>query len=410
MSEFFVTKTNNAPKRLTIFTIICTLAMVCVISIIRKPSNIILPQFWAEDGCVFFAQARVLGWMSLLQPHTTYFVLYQRAIAYLATFFPVSWSPAIYGYCSLFAVIGVATYCLLSRIPNQWKVPFALAITLVPNCWEIWLNLTNAQWTIAILLLILIIQDPPTHYLQEVIDFILLLLAGLTGPYIIFFSPLFFARFFTQKHCFRYNVFLCLLMTVILAIHYHRIQSVPHPSLTGGWNRNLHYYINEFGYDLPVGLFFGRIGDYLPRIGLVFAIPYIVIGMLGIAFLQKGRKTFLFLFLAAISIFAAALIKATSLGDEWELRGTRYSYLPYLCLIWCFIILCYDTNPWLRKLGAVSLFFVVLSTVSTFRMAPLPDLHWKDYAKIIEAGEATRVPINPGGNWGIYIPAAAAQK
>src|SRR5436190_23821070 len=74
----------------------CTLLVCGMILFARRPDLIRLPQFWAEDGAVFFLQSRTLGADALIEPSAGYLHTVQRLVAWLASWTDPVLSPAIY--------------------------------------------------------------------------------------------------------------------------------------------------------------------------------------------------------------------------------------------------------------------------------------------------------------------------
>lgn len=60
----------------------------------------------------------------------------------------------------------------------------------MPNVWEIDANITNAQWHAALTMFMILIADRPSTILWKVFDFSILLLGGLTGPFILVLFPI----------------------------------------------------------------------------------------------------------------------------------------------------------------------------------------------------------------------------
>ena len=56
----------------------------------RQPSVVYHPQFWAEDGAVWYADAWNRGWIALIQPHTGYLQTISRITAMIGSATPVS--------------------------------------------------------------------------------------------------------------------------------------------------------------------------------------------------------------------------------------------------------------------------------------------------------------------------------
>src|SRR5579872_3939418 len=62
---------------------------------LRRPDALLNPQFFAEDGVVFFHDQLLFGlWESLWIPHGGYLLIVQRLTAWWASFFPPIFAPA----------------------------------------------------------------------------------------------------------------------------------------------------------------------------------------------------------------------------------------------------------------------------------------------------------------------------
>jgi hypothetical protein len=70
----------------------------------------------------------------------------------------------------------------------------ALAIVAVPHTGEVFLNPTNLQWITALGLILTWVKCDPETAAEWGADGVLLVLAGLTGPFSVLLAPLFTAR------------------------------------------------------------------------------------------------------------------------------------------------------------------------------------------------------------------------
>src|SRR2546426_117604 len=71
--------------------VVFALAFAAVVS--RRPDAISNPQFWAEDGQVWYAEAHARGLRSLLSPYAGYFQTLPRVVAVAAQILPLTWAP-----------------------------------------------------------------------------------------------------------------------------------------------------------------------------------------------------------------------------------------------------------------------------------------------------------------------------
>jgi len=122
-----------------------------IILLARRPEGIFSPQFFAEDGAIFFRDAYQLQlYQALISPHAGYHNLLPRLGAELATLFPLSYSPFFYNAISLL----IASFCLswiylphFRHLVADDSARFVLAFLyfLLPNQ-EMLMKLSYVQW------------------------------------------------------------------------------------------------------------------------------------------------------------------------------------------------------------------------------------------------------------------------
>lgn len=151
-----------------------------------------VPQFWGEEGKVFFREAYEGGLAPMLHTCEGYLHLYPRLTSFLATLLPLAWAPAL---AMLAAVIGQGMlYVALwsPRLPlSYWaRAACTVAVALIPNGGEIILNLTNVQWFFGPALVLVLLREAPRDRRQLWADSAWLAVFGTTGPYLVLFLPL----------------------------------------------------------------------------------------------------------------------------------------------------------------------------------------------------------------------------
>ncbi|HEX8355443.1 MAG TPA: hypothetical protein VF611_21225, partial [Pyrinomonadaceae bacterium] len=134
--------------------------------IARRPDAIFNAQFWAEDGAVWYADAYNVGaFKSLFFPAAGYFQTASRLTASLTQLLPLSRAPLA------FALVAVAVQALpanllissrFSRLIPRLSVRalLAFAYLALPNSAEIHANLTNTQWRLAVITLLVVLAEP----------------------------------------------------------------------------------------------------------------------------------------------------------------------------------------------------------------------------------------------------------
>ena len=109
----------------------CLSIFVIFVLIIRKPSALLNPQFWAEDGTVFFVDAFSSGFSSLSITYADYFHTFPRLIAYLGGIFPITSVPFIYNICSLLLVLYILRFIVSEKVDIPHKYLFMQPLTLL---------------------------------------------------------------------------------------------------------------------------------------------------------------------------------------------------------------------------------------------------------------------------------------
>ncbi len=401
------------PPGLSAFWIVTTLLAVAFINFARRPDFVVHPQFWAEDNAILFPQAREAGWHSLFIPYPTYYILGQRLVAWMATPFPLLWAPSIYCYAAWGYSVLAAWFCLRARLDYlmdyRGRIALALALVLSPQCGETMMVLIGSQWSLVPILCLLILQAGPVKPLSAAMDLFGLVLAGLSGPFIVLFSPWFLLRF--RRVTGGFSPYNCLFVAVawgIAALQIYSNHQIPAPMPP--WCRDPASWVKAVGFRLPGGLFFGA---WLPHyLGPLFwVLSPALLALLGWALWRAERKRLwplLALLGCAAGIYAGGLSRAGE-GLAVDLDpfgvGGRYFYPVYLLVMWMGIVCVFDASARLRLAASVALAMILVSTASMFVFQAQPDLHWSKYARKADAGEAQPlVPVLPAG-WFIELPA-----
>jgi hypothetical protein len=174
-----------------------TLATLTVLALIvsRRPDGITNPQFWAEDGTFWYAQAHQAGGLTALRiPAAGYLQSFSRLAAAASLVVDLRWAPLVMNVLATFAQ-ALAPLLLLSErfahlIPDlRLRALAALLWIGAPNGFEVQSNVTNSQTHLAMLALLLVLATPPRSVAGRVTDVLLLLLAGFAGPTCVLLVP-----------------------------------------------------------------------------------------------------------------------------------------------------------------------------------------------------------------------------
>jgi hypothetical protein len=300
------------------------------------------------------------------------------------------------------------------RFKVENKALMSLAVVAVNHPTnEVFLNITNLQWPLALLLLTVSLREQPeAQYgsvpLQILSDVAIILGCGLTGPFVIFIAPFFLWKWFRNRS--RYNLAILLVVIAVAAIQTFFLAS--HPSRTSAevaTRYTLDPYARIVGQKFFGSLFFGVRHSYSTRplisCGLLLATLSFIAWRLRNSTAWKTRAAAVFL------TFATGVLLATMTAVTSDLlvlappdSAPRYVYLPSVLLLWSLIV-CID-HAGIRR-NAVVLSLLVLAAVSSwtsgFRSKALVDYAWKAHSSSIGKAESAVIPINPPG-WFLRIP------
>ncbi len=392
-----------------------TLVVVTIILLIRKTDSFSNPQFWAEDGPVFFLQQYENGASAIFQPYVGYLLLVPRLIALFAdSFFPYSAIPAVYNFTSLVITLFVIASIFSPRFKISYKPLLALAIVLVPHYTnEVFLNVTNIQWILFISLIIVLMKEKPDYKygninVQFALDVMIIIICGLTGPFIIFLLPFFVYKWFKNKDW--YNFSITSVTIVISFIQLSFILFTPEPLQDNNLVLSPNLYSAIVGYKVFGILFLGKmlvwkiaahkINPYFLCI-IYFCLIFMILRFSSLknSFINICLSIQLIVLLAAFYKF-----RATPGVLVPEGCGLRYFYIPYITVAWSLIALLGKQEKWKNILITMALISILISSLTSgLHSREFIDYNWKLHSKSI-GKEDVVIPINPEG-WKMTVKA-----
>ncbi len=398
-----------AQNRFINYKNIAFIVIAILILIIRKSDSLINPQFWAEDGTIFFAQQYEYGAASIFTPYAGYLHIVPRLIAIFADlFFSYANIPAVYNYACLLITIIVIANCFSPRLQLPFKPLLALSIVIVPQALnEVFLNVTNLQWILCILLVLALIKDAPNkkygnYTLQVLSDFIIIIFAGLTGPFLIVIFPFLAWKLFHIKKIYGYTLLVTAFCILLIQLSF----IVPGTEiLQEGSIFNLDIYISVFGRRLFGGLFFGRSmmksNALLTSLG---ALAFYSI-LLYVSYLKSPKDKrilkIVFMFLSVSVVILAALIARYNFSPFVTTISGRYYYIPHVMVAWS-LILCLNQQGTWKNIFVISLLLLIpCSSISIGIRTKMKDYNWKYNSSLIGTKDSVNIPINP--NWNVIL-------
>lgn len=391
------------------YSVLLVLFVTTVILFIRKTDALTNPQFWAEDGTIFFLQQYNDGASVLLQEYVGYLHLAPRLIALVADMFiPYALTPAFYNYSSLLITLIVVMSVFSSRFHMKNKILIALTISLIPHyANEIFLNATNLIWLLSIMIIIVLFkEEPAARYgnvaVQYTCDLAIIIVCGLTGPFIILLMPFFLWKWVNERNS--YNTVMLSATFIISLIQLSFI--VAHSLNSHDVSTNFSAYNVIIGRKMFGGLFLGsyiayEINHYL----LSFLYLGILVLLLYLAYQKKNR--FIFFCVGISLIYLLAAFYRYRVNPEALIlpgNGTRYFYVPYLMITWSLIALLGQREKWENRIVKIALVLILISSLTSgFHSKPFVDYNWTSYSQSI-GKEDIVIPINPP-SWQINVKA-----
>ena len=415
------------PGRLWPARYLAVAAAIAAIVVLRRVDAVTNPQFWAEDGYVYFYENLMLGFPRALR--TLYFgypYLTQRLIALVGGLVPLSAVPRVYTSSAIaLTALALATFALpafrhLVR-SDGLRVLFGIGVACLPFDQEVLSNPTNVGWFLAVWLSLLSVMRLPRQGWKVA-------LLTLGGWIVIFTSPLAIV-----------NLPLWLLRVWHGARRRDRLEVVSSAALVAGittlialcghlgaeanWTPSgakglavladplgfLGRYLSMTFYWVTAllvrpGRLAGRAADLGPPVvGALLLAGTTVIS-------AAGRLRSLPVVLAATFLFVGSFI-VLLLGrpvyffvlPSWQTLPTRYLVFPGAMLV-LMVLATLDALPatrW-RTLAGVGVGAVVVWAWSPrFFVPPFRDEHWTRQAALIEekvrtaAPEPLHIPMNP---------------
>lgn len=351
-------------------------------------------------------------WHKLFEPYGGYLHLLPRIVAWLGqACVDPALIPAFYNFSALGFTLAVMASVFSKRVCLPAKPAFVVAMALVPHTGEVFINLTNLQWSLALSLVVLSIKNDADGVAERILDFSIALFAGLTGPFIVFLLPAFVCRAVSRKS--RESLWLLVWVLMVAAVQFYFLFNervsfarpepvAPIGILSAMAGRNYVTFIA--GYALPA----------FERHYVWIALGGVCTALLGFFSLRRGdyKLERLNLFLIFLCLSASVAFKfmrevGVIIPPNQNL-GDRYFYIQHVLIAWILVIALVSTVSWWRYC-IVAVFVAALAfNLKSFKSPALADRGWSAHAQSIRDGKAFTIPINPDG-WAISAPARPAK-
>lgn len=386
----------------------------------RRPSTVFNPQFWAEDGALFYAQARTLGFLqTLVVPYSGYLNTLPRLAAGLSLLVPLSRAPLVFNLVALLNQSLPPMYLCSARMRNVGPPPVRILLAFlyvgVPNVPWVLGNLTNSQWHLAVLCFLIVVARPPKTAWGTAFDVTMLSIGAVTGPFALFLLPVALVIALVRRDLsapLRAGI-LCAGAALLPLFVLGRPRATSFAKL--GASVEGFCTIVTFQVIVPVLRGINTIQHYLNPPAFLALVSYTVaaagFALLAYVVVRGSVEIRCFLLFAAL-VLAASL--ASPLAGVRETQWTvmqmpgapsRYWLIPELAVAAAIVSLAFTaSNRVMRAVGAALIGVMVVVDVAHWRLPDLPERHFAHYAAAFEAlpvGAKMRIPTPP--NWTFEI-------
>ncbi len=315
----------------------------------RNPQTFLHPQLWAEDGRVWLEEAYNYGAASLFWPRAGYLQTFSRLVALAGLVFPFTALPRFFVVVSFLVQLLPAGLLLSARA--RALMPWAPARMILvfyyivePNSSELFVNLTNAMWHLALAGLLIVVLEKPQSMLMRMTDMAVLALSGLSGPLGLYIAPIAWWETLRQKGS-GYKIALtyavvtsCCAMVQIACLMTHKDQRIGH--LGASFGRFVHIIADQIVLGSLLGARITMLICQMPfwRTVLPASMVCLAAGCLLMAALRYGTHPYRMLVLFSALLLVSALARPlVTLENQWEAMqypgaGDRYYVIPMLAL------------------------------------------------------------------------------
>ena len=394
-------------------TVSFALALAAIFS--RQMDLLLRPQFFAEDGWVWYQQAYNLHWLrSLGIAQAGYLQTLPRLVAGVTLLFPMQWAPLIMNLAGA-VVQALPVVALLSRRCTPWgplpaRLVMAALYLAIPDAAEIHVVLTNAMWHFALLQALLAFSLPPLTWRGRLCDLLVFTIGSLSGPFSILLLPAIAVYWWARRHRWTLAVLVILCLGTLLqgTVMMHAVKRAGAP-LGATPLRLLRIIAGSIFIDSMVGSGGPNLRAPLLILAAVGGLAIVIWGWKSAPLAGRLYVVFAILVLVA-SLRDPLLLPGPT--PRWEVlaeaMGIRYWFFPSLMFLWL-AAWCASggKNRIVRYAGIAVLLLSVVGAVRKWSYPPWPEGHFHaDVARFqnLKTGEPMSFSVyDPGGRTMVLI-------
>ena len=379
-AEAFQTSSSpvHGPTAVTPRTMIIAVGVVALALLVaRTPDSFVNPQFWGEDGVIFWQQQANQGFLAAVQiPYAGYLHAAPRITALIASLFDPAYAPRIYASAAILLTIWSAVTAATCVEDRRLGFMLGVGLLLPPMAiGEIFGHITNVQWLLAPTLALLLAAPPSTNRAAFA------LIAGLSGPFSMFLAPIAAVRAVLKR-----DIVAALVVATACVQAYAFLTSTVPPFVDGQPN-----------------------------------LPHVVIVAISRSFSSRKLCMLLGLVIVAYSLYwptyrwlriSVLVLAAGVLAGmiqrfyqapnilDFEGNAPRYFYIPRVALVWCAMTLLFKRDAKATAVALAFIAFMIYPSEGQFQKPDRPDMKWFEK---VRAGE-DRITVLPGDDWVVTVP------
>jgi hypothetical protein len=170
----------------------------------HNPRKLLAPEFWGEDGAIWYTGAYTKGFFALASPEGGYLNSLQRLIAELSLPLPLHLVPFFFALMALLIQVLPFAFFAGARFSGVWpdalsRFLFSAFLVVMPNAPETSVNVTDSQWYLAVFAFLLLIAPTSPRKTIHWVECVILLISGLSGPFCIVLLPIAALQFFLMR-------------------------------------------------------------------------------------------------------------------------------------------------------------------------------------------------------------------
>ena len=400
----------NAREGLGFYWLIASFATALLLIFLRDPSLFTRPQFWAEDGSFWYAQAYNGGWLhSLTIPDGGYLNTLQRLSAGLALVVPFRWAPLPMVLVGLLAQ-ALPVPILLSVRCRKWtslplRILLAAVYIAIPNAREIHVVCTNSHFHLALAELLLAFSAAPRSLAGRAFDVFIFLLGSVCGPFGLLLLPFVIAFWWIRRQ--PWSLLICGLLLGGAIAQLMFLRHIAEARSARPLGASVPMFIRLLGGNVFLGSLRGST-PYGLRQPLFISLMAFIIGLAICLYCARFaspeiRLFFLYCFVLFAAELRTPLVPPSSTTPRWvtilQQPSIRYWFFPSLAflfaVLWCVV---YARSRTVR-LAAIALALLLCQGIyRDWRIPALEDMHFPQTAaefKAAKPGTHFLISLNP---------------